>query len=349
MRKKFKIAINLKPTETSFGGGNEFLRLLVDHLRHQGHSINFDLKTKLDFVFIIDPRWRHSLSAFNLGELSRYLLRNQDTIVVHRINECDERKNTSKMNKKLRLANYLADYTVFVSSWLKSLDLVYSDKVNKQKLKPLQVILNGSDPRVFFPDKLSLWDGKSKLKLVTHHWSANEMKGLDLYQKIDDLLDKRDFFDRFTFTYIGNVSARANFKNTRVIPPLYGKHLASELRSHHIYVTGSVNEPGGNHQNEAGLSGLPIICLDSGCMREYCEGFGLIMKFTSEIEASLHEMRERYYEFVAVLGSFPNSSVRMLKEYDELLERLDQERTEIASRKSLGDDVRTFLRLQRPI
>lgn len=349
MTRKFEIAMNLNPTESPFGGGNQFLQLLVEHLKNQGHNVHFKLKGNLDFVFILDPRWNHPLSAFRLGELSRYLLLNQNTIVIHRINECDERKNTRNMNRKLRLANYLANYTVFVSIWLKSLDLAYSGKVHERFSRPSKVILNGSDPRVFYPDKLSSWDGKSKLKLVTHHWSANEMKGLKLYKKIDDLLSESYFFDRFTFSYIGNVPANANFKNTHVIPPLHGRQLASELRSNHVYVTGSLNEPGGNHQNEAGLSGLPIICLDSGSMREYCEGFGLIMNSVDDVYDVLLEIRDRYFEFDATLKSFPHTSERMLREYDELLEKLDQERMKIVSQHSLLSDLQTFLRLQLPI
>ena len=46
---------------------------------------------------------------------------NQDVIVVHRINECDERKKTNFVNRYLIEANKSADSTVFVSSWLKNL------------------------------------------------------------------------------------------------------------------------------------------------------------------------------------------------------------------------------------
>ena len=46
------------------------------------------------------------------------------TVVVHRINECDERKNTDYVNKSLIKANKVADHTVFVSSWLKKFLLI---------------------------------------------------------------------------------------------------------------------------------------------------------------------------------------------------------------------------------
>ena len=46
------------------------------------------------------------------------------------------------MNKFLKWSNYCADYTVFISSWLKELD-VY------QKNKESKVILNGGDKQIF--------------------------------------------------------------------------------------------------------------------------------------------------------------------------------------------------------
>ena len=40
-------------------------------------------------------------------------------------------------------------------------------------------------------------------------------------------------------------------------------------------MTASLNEPGGNHQNEGALCGLPLIYRDSGCLPEYCENYGI--------------------------------------------------------------------------
>ena len=92
---------------------------------------------------ILDPRWYHSSSAFNSKQIIKYLNRvNPKAIVVHRINECDERKNTNFMNKKLRQINYLADATIFVGKWL--LDLKVTNQFSFHDLDI--VIKNG----VFF-------------------------------------------------------------------------------------------------------------------------------------------------------------------------------------------------------
>ena len=59
------------------------------------------------------------------------------------------------------------------------------------------------------------------------------------------------------------VNKNANFINTKVISPISGKKLAEELRSQDFYITGSINEPSGNHHIEAAC-GLPIMYINSG-------------------------------------------------------------------------------------
>ena len=54
--------------------------------------------------------------------------------------------------------------------------------------------------------------------------------------------------------------------------------LENEVKNHHAYLTGSLNEPSGNHHIEGAQCGLPILYIDSGGIPEYCENYGL--KFT---------------------------------------------------------------------
>ena len=342
-----KISFNLKPQSGPFGGGNSFLANIIDALQSYGFKVEFDLDNPdIDFIFLIDPRWRHPLMQYNIGEISRYILRNPDSLVIHRINECDERKNTNVMNKKINQSNYLADCTIFVSNWLR--DLNFLSRENERR-KFDKVIRNGSDTRVFFSDPDNYWRGKSPLKLVTHHWSANPMKGFDLYKHIDDLLGKENLKEKIEFTYIGNVHPDYNFVNTKVISPLSGEELAQELRRHHVYVTGSLNEPGGNHQNEGALSGLPLIYIDSGSMKEYCEGFGIELKNALEFESALQEMLVRYRVFKDKINSYPNTAEKMTTQYIQLLNLLELHRPELVESRKLFRSPKSLLRLQFPI
>jgi len=344
-----KIALNLKPTDNPFGGGNSFLKLLIRNLEESGVEFRFDLYERdLDFILILDPRWKHPLRQFSLRQIFNYSLRNPKTLIVHRINECDERKNTKNMNNKIQKANYLADATVFVSSWLSQLDLSYMKSKAGIEI-PTKIILNGSDEKLFKFDNSRDWDGREKIKIITHHWSSNAMKGLAVYQALDDLLDDRNCSSLFSFTYLGNVPKGAKFKNTTVLPPLSGRALAEELSKHHVYLTGSLNEPGGNHQNEGGLSGLPIIFLKSGSMSEYCDGYGVGLDSIQDLKGALGEVRDNYASLRQKMINFPHTSSRMTSEYASLFDSLLSSIPAIIQRRNRFRDPRTLLRLQFPM
>ena len=107
-----------------------------------------------------------------------------------------------------------------------------------------------------------------------------------------------------------------------LVPPLYGIELANELKSHHIYITASLNEPSGNHHIEAAQSGLPILYMDSGGIPEYCDGFGI--KFTYEnLEEKLLELIKDYKKYFESLKNYPVNNKKMMNEYENLFEKLD--------------------------
>ena len=97
----------------------------------------------------------------------------------------------------LRLANYSADHTIFIASWLKDLNLI-------QKKANYNVILNGGNNKLFNMRNNVEWD-KKDIKLVTHHWGGNYMKGFDVYNKLDVLLSSNKLKKKINFTYIGNL------------------------------------------------------------------------------------------------------------------------------------------------
>ena len=74
-----------------------------------------------------------------------------ETLIVHRINECDERKGTNFVNKYLIGANNVADQTVFVSDWLMRL---YLDQ--GLNIKNNRVIMAGANNEIFNNRGLSL-------------------------------------------------------------------------------------------------------------------------------------------------------------------------------------------------
>lgn len=337
-----KVAIGARLIEGPWGGGNRFAQALMSSLTEAGHQVVQDLRdTDIDIILLTDPRWRSPNVSFAAGAILRYLAwRNPRAVVVHRINECDERKGGGKMNAALVTANYCADHTVFVGEWLRNLPVW---RANLQT--PYSTIRNGADTAVFNPRGFKPWDGKGPLRLVTHHWGYHWMKGFDIYEPVDRMLGDPAWRDRIEFTFVGNLPKGFRFQNARHVPPLDGIELADELRSHHAYLTASINEPGGNHQNEGALCGLPLLYRNSGCMPEYCAGFGVAFEPATFI-AGLETMLRDYAHYVALMPAYPHTAARMCAEWRGLFEELANSASAITAQRRLWRSPARFVAAQ---
>ena len=324
-----KVAIGFDIKNSSWGGGNQFAKSLVQALKDKGHEVTHYLIEKdIDIILLTDPRSYNEGVNFGPLEIIKYLiLKNKKALVIHRINECDERKNTFHMNKLLKWANYCADYTVFISSWLKNLDLYQRDK-------PSKVILNGADRKIFNSYYKKNWNGLTPIKVVTHHWSPNKMKGFDVYSKLDYLLSSSYWKNKFEFTYIGNLPKGFNFKNTKHVSPISGNKLALELSKHDLYISASINEPAGMHHIEGILCGLPIIYRNSGALPEYCEDFGIEFE-NQDFLPALNRMLKDYSIYKKSINNYPNDSEKMTDQYLILFEELLRNRKKIVKNRCI--------------
>lgn len=311
-----------------WGGGNQFGRTLVEYLERQGARVSFDLcQPDLDIILLIDPRPTSQTATYSDIQIREYLTHvNPSAIVIHRVNECDERKGTTGVNDTLMAANRIADHTVFVSTWLSELF------APRMAGRPSSVILSGADHSVFHANGDESWDHSGPLRLVTHHWGGSWLKGFDIYQKLDEMIGSPEYNSRFAFTYIGNVPEGFEFKHARYLPPMHGEVLAAELRSHHVYLTASRNEPSGMHHIEGASCGLPLLYIDSGALPEYCQGFGII--YTPEtFEVKLQEMATTYDHWAARMSEYPYTAEQTSEAYFQLFTDLMTRReTILASR-----------------
>jgi hypothetical protein len=218
-----KISIGTNIKEGPWGGGNLFAINLKNYLVEKGHTVVHSLNDNdIDIILITEPRRTSESSAFTHIEVLNYLsFIKKDTLVVHRLNECDERKNTNYVNKYL----------------------------------------------------------------------LNWNKGFEYYILLDSYMEKTKWKDKIEFTYIGNIPKNVKFKNSKLIAPLAGQDLAKEIKKNHLYITGSANEPSGNHHIEAAQCGLPILYLNSGGIPEYCEGFGIMFNNKNDFEEVLTTLK----------------------------------------------------------
>tara|TARA_Y100000768_G_C23978781_1_gene684543 strand:+ start:1738 stop:2793 length:1056 start_codon:yes stop_codon:yes gene_type:complete len=335
-----KISIGTNIKEGPWGGGNLFAINLKNYLESNNHEVvNHLYHNDIDIILLTEPRKTSESSAFTHIDVKRYLKYvNFKTIVVHRLNECDERKSTNFVNDYLIEANKVGDQSVFVSEWLKKLFIDQGIKSENNA-----VIYGGANSEIFNSNNFHSWAGVGKIKLVTHHWGANWNKGFETYSYLDELLDRKEWSDKFEFTYIGNLPKDFNFKNTKVVDPLSGKDLANEIKKNHLYITGSLNEPSGNHHIEAAQCGLPILYLNSGGTPEYCNDYGIEFNI-SNLEEKLDEMINNYKTYSEKMIYYSFNSERMCDEYFKLFTDLINDKEQVLEKRKLKNKSNTILK-----
>jgi hypothetical protein len=306
-----KIYVNRALKKHPWGGGAHFVTNLVEGLMTRGHQVVFDFQKDIDVIFMIDPR--HEEGGSSVNEIFQYKLKNKNTKVVHRINECDARKNSSGMDELLLNSNKIADVTIFISNWLK--DYFVSRGFQKES----HVIYNGCNLTHFFP-RLNADLTSAPIKIVTHHWSDNWLKGFDVYKKLDFLCKKHP--EKYQFTYIGRYCKEYSPVSTKLISPLYGKDLGDELRKHDIYITASRWEPCGMHHIEGAASGLPVLYhKDGGGIPEGCKIHGIEFVFDN-LEEKLIEIIEKRISLIKKIDKSVLSSDSCINSYIEIIEKL---------------------------
>ena len=327
-----KLSIGSNIVKGPWGGGNKFAIGLTNYLKDKGSTVIDHLNDRnIDIILMTEPRKNLVSCKYNQLEISKYLIRKPDTIVVHRINECDERKGTKNVNKYLQRANRVADHTVFISSFLQKLFIGGEILDTKNH----SVIRNGADNTIFNMKNRTKWDKKSTLKLVTHHWGGNYYKGFDVYEILDLLVkDKLDNIN-LEFNYIGNIPRDFTFKNSKVYGPLNGKDLANKIKENHIYITASINEPAGMHHIEGAMCGLPLLYRNSGGIPEYAKSFGVMFDGKDDFTYKLRELIKNYDNYYSKMKNYPYNSKLMCSKYEKLLNKLlaNRDKFDLKSRR----------------
>ena len=262
------VYINRKPVVGPWGGGNLLITALYDILPSHGISLCENISSNTDAVLMIDPRPGNT--GISINEISAFKHYFSNKKIIHRVNECDARKNTDWMDNLLCECSKITDHTVFVSNWMKE----YHFK-NGWHCKDSSIIYNGVNSEHFKPrSKIN----NGKVNIVTHHWANNRMKGFDIYEKIDNFVSNND---NFTFTYIGR--ELGTFKNTNTVSPLFGKDLGEKLSMYDVYISGSRFDPGPNHILESLACEIPTYV--------YCDGGGAV-EFAGEshVFSSIEEL-----------------------------------------------------------
>ena len=310
------VAISMAPTRSPWGGASPFVWQLQRLLERRRCRVQYHLNGRVDLVLIIDPRHDHPAKRFGLKELREFRAERPDVPVMHRINECDQRKGTSDMDELLRETNALCDHTVFIAEWLRD---YFAARWFDLK-RPHTCIYNGADPAIYHPFGCAEARAGEPLTIVTHHWSDNPLKGFDVYEQVDQLIAGGKL-PGFQLRIIGRWPKSIQWQAAELVGPMTGAPLAKSLRECHIYLTASRWEPCGMHHVEGAQCGLPLVYHeDGGGIVEAGRRYGI--GFRGDPSAALREMAERLPEFRRRVFEHMPSGDRMAMDYADICRSL---------------------------
>lgn len=311
-----KIALGYEIKDGPWGGGNKFLISIKEHLEQEGAQVVHQLEAGLDLIIIINPR--KGSGTFSHLEANKYKRKHPKVKVIHRINETDKAKNTNVIDRLRIQASKGSDAVIFISDWIRD---YYVQKGFDLHI-PHTVIRNGADERFFNPQGYRVWNSSEPMNIVTHHWSDNRMKGADIYQYFDELLDDQWLRNKFQFTLIGRWPKEIKFRNAKLISPLVDLELAKEIKKNHVYLTGARWEACAMHPLEGACCGLPVLFInEGGGMTETCRDFGI--KFSKNaFLVGLFKMTEQYSTLQPKMKVFPFTAARMIKEYEDFIAKV---------------------------
>ena len=311
-----RVLFTMRPQEGSCGGGMFFLKNMVKFLSERDYEITYDFRGHIDVIFIMDPR-RNRTNHIPIEAVEAYKKEHPHVKIIHRVNESDiKRPHPIGIEALLLRVMQIADIVIFVSSWLRD---YYVKKYSLEELNT-GYIINGCNRDYFYPFKKEHRSG-DKIRIVTHHWSNNIMKGFNVYNYLDTLIGK-GLLD-VEFIYIGRYIDSYHPKNIKLIPPCEGKALGDIIRSCDIYITGTQNEPGAMHYVEGLSCGLPVLyAKGGGGVHEVCEKYGYEFHDADTLLGGLQDLIKRRNEIRSTIDYDYLGSERCCREYCEIIDTI---------------------------
>lgn len=272
------------------GGGNQFLKALREELRRLGTYAETEREAD---VFIFN-------SFQDIGKVLVTKLKYPHRPFIHRIDGPISvyRNSESSLVDRLTftLNHAIADATIFQSNY--SRDANKKLGMNQPAIET--VIANAPDTKIFYRKKDRPISQERKVKLISTSWSANPMKGFDVYAWIDQHLD----FSRYEYLFVGN--SPVPFKNIKLLPPQPSAGVADLLRDSDIYLSASRKDPCSNSLLEALSCGLPALAIHDGGHPELIEKGGETFHTKEEIPEKITRILSRYETYA---GHIPQRTI----------------------------------------
>ena len=206
--------------------------------------------------------------------------------IFHRIDGLHQlwRKNGKETDNMIKsFANNYADGVIFQSKWSEDIFKKYNIIINKKTAIIPNAALNN-----IFKKRTKKINGK--IKLITTCWSPGTHKGIEFYMFLDNNLD----FEKYNYTYIGQISNNYKFKNIIHLKPMDKNELAKYLQKSDIFISGVKIDAASNSITEALTCGLPVLYLDSGGNKEIVKNGGVGFNNNDNIIEKLDNLVKNY-------------------------------------------------------
>lgn len=284
-----KIYFNRQPVTGPWGGGNKTLTAITDKMIQLGHQVAYDLEEDIDVIFCFDPRPNNKGVWYQ--DFINYKSKNNNCKIIQRVGDIGTHGKPD-LTKLVTQTSQISDFLIFPSDWARQ-----AIEFNK---KNYDIILN-KPLEEFYKNRIESYEILEKVKIVTHHWSTNPMKGFHIYKALGDkIIDGLKINGlECEFTYIGRYPEENRSNGIKIIEPIDTLSLSEELPEHHIYLTASLGEAGANHVLEAMAAGLPVVYHQmGGSIPEYCAGYGLEYgNNLDELMSALAQITKNYKHF----------------------------------------------------
>jgi len=290
------ISFNMKIKNTSWGGGNQFLKNLVNYLNSNNFNVDYKLSKHTDLAFFVNSKGmgqKGSNLTFNYDDLIKLKKIKPSIKCIQRINDTDEHRKSNYVNKNFSTVNKIADYSVFVSDWV----LNYHSNLWFDKNKKHKVINNQVDQNIFFPPKNNSNGQITTYRIVTHHFSTNINKGFSSYKILDEYIYEKKL-ENTELHIVGNVPDDIIWKSANLHGLMKGEKLANFLRSCHIYISGSQYEASAMHWKEGVACGLPLLySVSGGEIADNGNKYGLAFDGKNDMLNSIEIIKNNYRNY----------------------------------------------------
>ena len=296
------ICILFDTIDAPWGGGNQFLKGLSAELSAMGHRVhkrpdadsqvvllnahNMGANKPLRSRQVLQLRQTGSMNQLGrlMPEWMQRMTPRKGPVLVHRVDGVAElvRGHRTTADEIQPAVNRLTDHTVFQSEYCRTSFAEHCGIVPSSS----SVVINGTDPRLFFPDTDIHWGG-GPLRLVAASWSPNPRKGFAEIAQFSRL-------PGVEVNFAGNWCPDVDVGNVRLVGVLDSRELGELMRKSHALLQPAQNEPCSNVTVEAMACGLPVVYRDSGGNRQLAGEYGVVL--TDDPGSTLGALKGRYLE-----------------------------------------------------